>query len=52
LPYQVEAFKVRGVELDPAAWVKKVRTSSVKRAIALVYPTVKGVRVAIAKRLT
>ncbi len=51
LPYQVEAFKVRGVELDPAVWVKKVRTSSVERAIALVYPTEKGVRVAIAKRL-
>lgn len=52
LPYQIEAFKVRGVELDPAAWVKKVRTNHDDRAMALVYPTEKGVRVAIANRLT
>jgi hypothetical protein len=50
LPYDIEAMKVRGVDIDPAQWVKKVRSRRGELAVALVFPTQEGVRVCVAQR--
>lgn len=50
LPYDIEAMKVRGVDIDPAQWVKKVRSRRGELAVALVFPTQDGVKVCVAQR--
>lgn len=50
LPYDIDTIKVRGVDIDPAQWVKKVRSRRGELAVALVFPTSDGVRVCVANR--